>query len=137
LDLEVCYNLKLKGSKNSQKTLAKEIPASTAAPGTINKIIKALSGLESDIDSLNENLADMKKQLNQKAEKEIDKLREQVIQMATKEAEVIISEATEKAKSESQRILTSGDVNLKDVQNKIDTKFNEAVDHVVSTVLKA
>jgi len=28
-------------------------------------------------------------------------------------------------------------MNLKDVQNKIDTKFNEAVDHVVSTVLKA
>ncbi len=137
MDLEFCYNLKLKGSKNSQKTLAKEIPASTAAPGTINKIIMALSGLESDIDSLNENLADMKKQLNQKAQKEIDKLREQVIQMATKEAEVIISEAKEKAKSESQRILTSGDVNLKDVQNKIDTKFNEAVDHVVSTVLKA
>jgi len=137
LDLEVCYNLKLKGSKNSQKTIAKEIPASTAAPGTVDKIIKALSGLESDIDSLNENLADMKKQLNQKAEKEIDKLREQVIQMATKEAGVIISEAKEKAKSESQRILTTGDLNLKDVQNKIDTKFNEAVDLVVSTVLKA
>jgi len=125
--------LKLKGSK----TLAKEIPAATAAPGTVNKIIKALSGLESDIDSLNENLADMKKQLNQKAQKEIDQLREQVIQMATKEAEAIISEAKEKSKSESQRILASGDVNLKDVQNKIDTKFNEAVDHVVSTVLKA
>ncbi len=133
MDLEFCFTLKLKGSK----TLAKEIPASTAAPGTVDKIIKALSGLESDIDSLNENLADMKKQLNQKAQKEIDKLREQVIQMATKEAEVIISEAKEKAKSESQRILTSGDVNLKDVQNKIDTKFNEAVDHVVLTVLKA
>ena len=117
--------------------MAKEIPASTAAPGTVDKIIKALSSLESNIDSLNENLADMKKQLNQDTQKEIEKLREQVIQMATKEAETIISEAKEKAKSESQRILTSGDVNLKDVQNKIDTKFNEAVDHVVSTVLKA
>jgi len=53
------------------------------------------------------------------------------------EEEVHISEAKEKAKSESQRILTTGDVNLKDVQNKIDTKFNEAVDLVVSTVLKA
>lgn len=123
--------------KGSQKSIAKEAPAVTAAPGTVDNIIKALSGLESDIDSLNENLADMKKQLNQKAQKEIEKLREQVTQMATKEAEAIISEAKEKAKSESQRILTSGDVNLKDVQSKIDTKFNEAVDHVVSTVLKA
>jgi V/A-type H+/Na+-transporting ATPase subunit G/H len=130
--------LKFKGSKKSApKTVAKQIPATTVAPGTVEKIIKALSGLESDIDSLNENLADMKKQLYQKAQKEIDQLKEQVIQMATKEAEKIISDAREKAKSEAQRILTSGDVNLKDVQNKIDTKFDEAVDHVLSTVLKA
>ena len=123
--------------KKGSKTMAKEIPAATAAPGTVDKIIKALSGLESDIDSLHANLEDMKKQLNQKAQKEIDQLKEQVIQMATKEAETIISEAKEKAKSESQRIQITGDMNLKDVQNKIDTKFNEAVDHVVSTVLKA
>ena len=54
-----------------------------------------------------------------------------------KEAEVIITESREKANSESQRIMTAGDLNLKDVQNKIDAKFNEAVDIVVSTVLKA
>ena len=129
--------MKFKGSKKAAKTITKEIVSTSVSPGTVDKIIKALSGLESNIDSLNENLADMKKQLNQKAQKEIDQLREQVIQMATKEAETIISDAREKAKSESQRILTAGDMNLKDVQNKIDTKFNEAVDHVVSTVLKA
>ena len=131
--------MKLKGSKSEGKKSSpeKEIPASTATPGKVDSIIKALSGLESDIDSLNENLADMKKQLNQKSQKEIEKLKDQVIEMATKEADQIISEAKEKAQSESQRIMTAGDVNLKDVQNKIDTKFNDAVDHVVSTVLKA
>ena len=130
--------MKFKGSKKTAtKTISKEIPSTSVPPGTIDKIIKALSGLESDIDSLNEKLADMKKQLNQKAQKEIDQLLEQVIQMATKEAEDIISETRDKAKSESQRISAAGDVNLKDLQDKIDTKFNEAVDHVVSTVLKA
>jgi V/A-type H+/Na+-transporting ATPase subunit G/H len=132
--------LKFKASKktDSKKSPAsKEIPATTAAPGKIDTIIKALSGLESNIDSLNEKLADMKKELNQKAQKEIDKLQEEVTQMATKEAEVIITESREKANSESQRIMTAGDLNLKDVQNKIDAKFNEAVELVVSTVLKA
>ena len=132
--------MKFKGSKKSKSkevAVSKEIPAATAPPAKVDGIIKALSGLESNIDSLNEKLADMKKELNQKAQKEIDKLKEEVIQMATKEAEVTISEAKEKATSESQRILTTGDLNLKDVQNKIDSKFNEAVDHVVSTVLKA
>jgi len=132
--------LKFKASKktDSKKNVpSKEIPAITAAPGKVDTIIKALSGLESNIDSLNEKLSDMKKELDQKAQKEIDKLQEEVTQMATKEAEVIISESREKANSESQRIMTAGDLNLKDVQNKIDAKFNEAVDLVVSTVLKA
>lgn len=130
--------MKLKGTKKSEtKTISKEIPATSVTTGTVDKIIIALSGLESDIDSLNEKLADMKKQLNQKTQKEIDQLLEQVIKMATQEAETIISEARDKAKSESQRILAAGDINLKDVQDKIDIKFNEAVDHVVSTVLKA
>lgn len=130
--------MKIKGSKKTTpKTITTEIPSSSVSPGTVDKIIGALNNLESNIDSLNESLGDMKKQLNQKAQKEIDRLRDQITQIATKEAETIISEAREKAKSESQRILTAGDLNLKDVQNKIDSKFNEAVDHVVSTVLKA
>ena len=128
----------MKGAKKSEvRTISKELSTQSVAPGKVDTIITALSGLESDIESLNEKLADMKKQLNQKAQKEIDQQLAQVIQIATKEAESIISETKEKAKSESQRILAAGDMNLKDVQDKIDTKFNEAVDHVVSIVLKA
>ncbi len=127
--------MKFKGSKKI--TATEEIPATTTAPAKVDDIIKALSGLESNIDSLNEKLADMKNQLNQKALKEIDKLREQVTEMATKEAESIIAQSREKAKLESQKIATKGNENLKDIQKKIDDKFNEAVDHVVSTVLKA
>jgi vacuolar-type H+-ATPase subunit H len=135
----VLSEVKLKRSKSSTEEVAitKDYPTSTASPAKVDTIIKTLSALESDIDSLGQNLADMKKQLNQKAQREIEKLTEQVSQMATKEAEAMISEAREKAKSESQRILTAADINLKDVQNKIDSKFNEAVEVVVSTVLKA
>ena len=127
--------LKFKGSKKMAST--EEIPVTTTAPAKVDDIIKALSGLESNIDSLDEKLADMKNQLNQKALKEIDKLRKQVTEMATKEAESIIAQSREKAKSESQKIATEGDENLKNVQKKIGDKFDEAVDHVVSTVLKA
>ncbi len=131
--------MKFRDSKkiDSKKNTSKEIPSITAAPGKVDTIIKALSGLESNIESLNEKLADMKKELNQKAQKEIDKLQVEVTRVATKEAEVIITESREKANSESQRIMIAGDLNLKDVQNKIDAKFNEAVNLVVSTVMKA
>ena len=45
-------------------TATEEIPATTTAPAKVDDIIKALSGLESNIDSLNEKIADMKNQLN-------------------------------------------------------------------------
>ena len=48
----------------------------------VDGIIKALSGLESDIDSLNLKLDDMKKQLNSKAQKEIDDLMEKTKEIA-------------------------------------------------------
>ena len=59
----------------------------------VDGIIKALSGLESDIDSLNLKLNDMKKQLNSKTQKEIESLMEKTKEIATKEAESIISES--------------------------------------------
>ena len=137
--MEVLTQLKFKRSKKSQAkeiTIKKET-VTTSSPTKVDTIIKALSGLETEIESLNEQLVDMKKQLNQMAQKEIDRLKDKITEMATEEAEVIISEAREKAKEEGQRIITAGDINLKDIQNKIDAKFNEAVEHVVSTVLKA
>lgn len=63
----------------------------------------------------------MKKSLQTKTQKEIDKLMEQVREMATKEAGSMINQTRQKAKT----------------KNQIDAKFDEAVDIVVSTVLKA
>jgi len=103
----------------------------------VDVIIKALSGLEDDIDSLNAKVADMKKNLQGKTQKEIDSLLEQVRQMATKEAERIINDARDKAKAQAQQILKSGDAQVEKMKKQIDTKFDEAVEHVVSTILKA
>ena len=110
---------------------------SNVAASKVDGIIKALSGLEDDIDSLNSKTADMKKNLESKAEKEIEKLLEETRQMATKEAENIISQSRDKAKSQSESILKTGDDSVSKIKAKIDEKFDESVDHVVSTVLKA
>ena len=67
----------------------------------VDGIIKALSNLESDIDSLNLKLEDMKKQLNSKVQKEIDNLMTKTKEIATKEAESIISESKSKAQRSS------------------------------------
>ena len=107
------------------------------AESKVTGIIQSLSGLEDDLDSLNTKVADMKKQLSIKAQAEIDSLLEKTREMATKEAEVIINSAREKANSESSKISQEGEAKLSELNSKIDASFDEAVRHVVSTVLKA
>jgi len=109
---------------------------STAAPSKVDGIIDALSGLENNIDSINEKLADMKKSLNSKVNKEIEQNMAKVNEMATKEAESIISEAKQKAQAQADEILKSGEDKLTETKSQIDAKFDESVEYVVSTVLE-
>ena len=110
---------------------------SSMAESKVTGIIQSLSGLEDDLDSLNSKVAEMKKQLSVKAQAEIDKLLEKTREMATKEAEVIINASKEKANAESAKIVQEGETKLSEITSRIDTNFDEAVRHVVSTVLKA
>ena len=110
---------------------------STVAESKVSEIVKSLSALEDDLDSLNSKVADMKKQLSVKANTEIDTLLEKTREMATKEAEIIITAAKEKASAESTKISQEGDAKLAEIQSTVDANFDEAVKHVVSTVLKA
>ena len=110
---------------------------STMAESKVTEIVKSLSSLEDDLDSLNSKVADMKKQLSVKAQTEIDTLLEKTREMATKEAEIIINAAKEKATAESAKISQEGETKLAEIQSNVDANFDEAVKHVVSTVLKA
>ncbi|AJM91669.1 hypothetical protein [Nitrosopumilus piranensis] len=107
------------------------------AESKVTGIIKSLNVLEDKIDSLNSKVGDMKKQLSVKAQNEIDFLMEKTREMATKEAEVLINASKEKATAESAKIAQEGEAKLSEIQSKIDANFDEAVKHVVSTVLKA
>ena len=110
---------------------------SNLAESKVTGIIQSLKGLEDDLDSLNGKVADMKKQLTVKTLNEIDNLLEKTREMATKEAEVIINASKAKATTESTKITKEGQVKLSEIQSNIDAHFDEAVKHVVSTVLKA
>ncbi len=110
---------------------------SSMAESKVTGIIQSLSGLEDDLDSLNSKVAEMKNQLSIKAQTEIDKLLEKTREMATKDAEVIINASKEKANAESAKIAQEGEAKLSEITSKIDANFDEAVRHVVSTVLKA
>jgi len=110
---------------------------SSMAESKVTGIIKSLNALEEDLDSINNKVSDMKKQLAIKAQNEIDVLLEKTREMATKEAEVIINASKEKATAESAKITQEGEVKLSEIQSNVDANFDKAVKHVVSTVLKA
>jgi len=110
---------------------------SSMAESKVTGIIQSLSGLEDDLDSLSVKVADMKKQISLKAQTEIDNLLEKTREMATKEAEIIINASKEKANAESVKIAQEGEAKLSEIKSRIDSGLDEAVRHVVSTVLKA
>ena len=56
--------------------------------------------------------------------------------MAIKEAESIISETKAKAEQQSKKIAAEGEAKLANLKSTVESKFNEAVDSVVSTILK-
>lgn len=109
---------------------------SSMAESKVTGIIQSLNGLEDNLDSLNGKVSDMKKQLSVKALNEIDKLLDKTREMATKEAENIINTSKTKASIESEKIAKEGKSKLSEIQSNIDAHFDEAVKHVVSTVLK-
>jgi V/A-type H+-transporting ATPase subunit G/H len=109
---------------------------SEVAVSKVEGIIKTLSELEENIDSLNEKVADMKKKLHARVENEIDSLREKVIEIATKESELIISKTKDTANQDAKKILDDGEKSLAEIKTKVSTKFDEAVEYVVSSILK-
>ena len=107
------------------------------AESKVTGIVKSLNMLEDDLDSLNSKVSDMKKQLLIRTQTEIDNLLEKTREIATKEAEITINASKEKANAESTKIAQEGESKLSEIQSKVDANFDEAVNHVVSTVLKA
>ncbi|MCY4490231.1 MAG: hypothetical protein OXC46_02065 [Thaumarchaeota archaeon] len=106
------------------------------AESKVSGIIKSLRELEDDLDSLDGKVDGMKKQLSVKALNSVDVLLEKTREMATQEATSIIETAREQANAESAKIEQDGKSRLAETQSVIDTNFDRAVNHVVSTILK-
>ena len=109
----------------------------SATESKVTEIIRYLNDLEVDLDSIGGKVGDMKKQISAKTQAEMDGLLEKTREMAAKEAETLINAAKEKANAESKRISQDGESRLGQIQSSITANFDEAVRHVVSTVLKA
>lgn len=110
--------------------------AMAVAQSKVGTMIKALSGLEDDIDSLDVSVAEMKRQMSMRTQKEIDTLFEKTREMATAEAEGIIDAARASAEARAKKIAAEAAARLEGIQKDIDANFEDAVKDVVSIILK-
>ncbi len=102
----------------------------------INKIISALSSLESDMESLKENVLKMQNDLKLKTQNEIELLTEKTKKLAMKESDMIISQSQAKAEIESEKIIKTNDDNLVKLKKKIDDTLDDVVTYIVELALK-
>jgi len=102
----------------------------------VNKIIRALSSLESDIDSLHKDVLVMQNDLKSQTKLEIEKLTIETQNIANEEAQKMISDARDKAKLESDKIIQDGENNILKLKRQIDNSFDEVVDHIFALALK-
>jgi len=109
----------------------------SVAESKVTGIVKALSSLEDDIDSLNARVSEVQKSISSRTQSELDALGQKTREMATQEAESVISAARSRAESEAAQIAQAGESQLSETRSRIDASFDEAVEIVVSTVLKA
>lgn len=110
--------------------------SNSVSESKVTGIVKSLTILEDDLDSLNAKVGDMKKQLAIKTQFQIESLTEKTRKMASKEAESIINKSKEKADAESKKIIEHGETKLSEIKSTVDTNFESAVKDVVLTILK-
>lgn len=110
---------------------------SSVAESKVGAIVKTLSSLEDEIDSINSRVSDMQRGVAAKSQSELAGLRKRTQEMASGEAERIIAGARSKAEAEAADIAAKAESGLSEIRSKIDANFDGAVDIVVSTVLGA
>lgn len=102
---------------------------------SVEKIVSALSELESDIESLSAKVQDMKKRIISTSDNEIAQLREKIIQVAKTESDKIITSAKQEAEEKSQKISAEAETNLTKLRENTKLSFDKSVKLVVDSVL--
>jgi vacuolar-type H+-ATPase subunit H len=100
----------------------------------IQNAITILSQMETNLDDLTTQVADLKKKLLNFAEAESEKAKAEVIDQANKEAEDALDQARESAQNEASLIVAKGTSDTNELRAKITGKVSEAVNIIVGSV---
>lgn len=102
----------------------------------VNRVMGAITSIESSLESIETRASEMQKSLTTKVSTQSPGLFEEVRKLAGHEADSIVSQARTKAESESSRIKKTGSDAASKIQANIDSSFDGAVEYVVSEIFK-
>lgn len=117
--------------------MSSEDAAAAGSGSRVAGIVGALSALEDDLDSLDGGIDEMGRRLAAGAQSEIDAMLARTRETASKEAERMISKARADAEAEAAGIAQAGEARMGELRASIDSGMDRAVEHVVSSVLRA
>ena len=100
----------------------------------IQNAITVLSEMETNLDGLSAQVADLKKKLLNFAEIESEKAKAEIIEQANKEAQDALDQARAAAQNEASSIVAKGISETNELREKITGKVSEAVNIIVSSV---
>jgi len=107
---------------------------SDANASKIQNAITVLSEMETRLDDLTSQVADLKRKLLNFAETESEKAKAEVIEQASKEAQDALDLARDSAQKEASSIVAKGTADTNELRAKITGKVSEAVNIIVSSV---
>jgi len=103
---------------------------------SVERIIKALSELVSDIGAISSRVEELKKRMINQSHEEIEKLKQQIISTAQEEAKKIVDKAKIDAEAESVVITKESEENLARIKKNIESLSDTIVDRIVKMLVK-
>jgi vacuolar-type H+-ATPase subunit H len=100
----------------------------------IQNAIDVLSDMETKLNEVSGQVADMKKRLASFAETEAEKAKGEVIDQANAEAQQALDQLRQSAQSEADAIIAKGMKDTNELAAKISSKVSDAVDLIVNAV---
>jgi len=103
---------------------------------SVEGIIKALSELEGDLDTISSKVEELKKHMINKSQEEIENLKQQMISNAQEEAKQIIDKARTEAEADSVIVSKESEENLARIRKNINSLSDTMIDRIVKVIVK-
>jgi len=101
----------------------------------IERIVKILSDMEMKLDEVKAGIGQKKRELREIMREEVEKAKDEVLKDASGLLQKALDEAKSSAEDEVAKILAKSDGEIKELKDKIEKKFEDALELVLKSIM--